>query len=521
MTYGGVSLSPVPIMTLAKDTFSNKDGRIGQKYSMTLNGTLSTAPTLAGGLPNIDSLQDSLIAAFASDGQKFELSCGGSVMMVCYPKLVGPISFQPSNNNWYFTTPYTIELEFEDYRGDDNKPYVEQASESWSVEFIEDSPQYCLELSGVTNQTPGYYYGKDCNYIMMRVSHSLNAVGQQHFIDLYGTGTGVSGAVVGTGVTGYLQKDAWQYARDWCTGRLGFDETVIQDSGTLNLGITGVSGVARYGTYNHMRGVTRSETQGTYSVDENWIVTMSGSGNTYSGDLRATEDFTINVEQTIENPLTAVSVQGQIQGWETKQYGITPGDFLVTETKMQAAELYWSTILLRILPRAQLYYQQVASGTLNVLPMAKTVGYSPSKGTISYNYSYDDRPSNCISGALSESITVDSNYAVDVFASIPILGRPSHLTQDLGIYTNPTLTVTVECTMPPATGCGLSGLMAGIPRTQVNSLLCDFQTDLTGHYDSVYVIENKEVWLPKVGKYTRTMGWLYTLCSGSSFTGVC
>jgi hypothetical protein len=509
MTYGSYNFSPVPFITLNKENIVNKEGILGTKYVITLNGTLSTSPTLNGGIENVDSLQDSLMAGLNQNGLRFELKCGSTSLLVCYPK-INFINFSTSTNNWVYTTPYTIELEFEDYSSVSNAPYIDECNETWNVEFVEESSKYTLELSGVTDQEAGYYYDKDCNYIILRVNHSLNAVGQQNY---YNTGTGI---------TGVLEKDAWQYARDWCIDRLGFDSGILQDSGVLNLRITGAGGIASYYPYNHMRITSRSETQGSYSVEENWLIALSGSGDSYSGSLRANEDFNVDIAQQQEDDMTQATIQGTIQGWETRDYGTNPDDFSITESKIQSAEAYWNIIKMRLLPRVQLYTQGISNRSINVLPIAKTVGYLPSKGVINYSYTYDDRPILNISGALAEMITIDHNLATDVTASLPIIGRTAGaIVQSMNTYTNPTLTVNVECTMPRSTGTGLAGLMANIPRTQVNELLCQFQADLTGNWASVHVTDNKENWIPTTSRYSRTITWLYTLCSGNIFSGVC
>lgn len=517
--YGSYGFSPVPFINLSQETISNKDGRIGTKYSLTLTGTLSALPDSAGGISNVITLQDNLRAAFAQDGLKLELACNSTPLLVCYPKLSGPIVFSTSNNNWVYTTPYTIELEFEDFFDEDNSPYIEQSSETWNVEFVEDSPKYTLDLSSATGsiQTSGAgsYYGEDTNYIMLRVTHNLNAVGQRHFNDLSGV----------TGLTGVVEREAWEYARDWCIGRLGLDSGVLQDSGVLNLNITGLGGTASYYPYNHMRGTSRSETQGSYSVDESWLVALSGTGDVYSGALRATEDFEISVVESAEDDLTQCSIQGTINGWESRSYGAGisgVSDFRISETKIQAAEAYWTNIQPRLYSRCQLYAESTASRNLNILPLTKTVGYSPSRGSINYNVQYNDDPRvRFISGALSESISMDHNLATDVIASLPIPSRlAGPIIQGMNTYTSPTLTFNVEVNMPHSTGTGLVGFMEGIPRTQVNSFLCQVQADLTGSYSGVYVIDNKEGWSPP--KYTRSVTWLYSLCdSGTIFSGVC
>lgn len=539
LTYGSFSLSPVPFINLSQETISNKDGRIGTKYSLTLTGTLSALPDSAGGISNVITLQDNLRAAFAQDGLKLELACNSTPLLICYPKLSGPIVFSTSNNNWVYTTPYTIELEFEEFRTEhtvgSNSPYIEQSSETWSVEFVEDSPKYTLDLSSATGSIQesgsGNYYGYDTNYIVLRVTHNLNAVGQRYYIDSSGSGsidldpgTGVSGVPTGIGLSGYLYKEAWEWARDWCIERLGLNSGILQDSGVLNLNVTGDSGVISYYPYNHMRGVSRSETQGSYSVDESWLVALSGTGDTYSGALRATEDFEISVIQSAQDDITQCSIQGTINGWESREYGSGisgVADFSISETKIEAAEAYWTNIYPRLYSRCQLYAESTASRNINILPLTKTVGYSPSRGSINYNIQYDDRPGNYISGVLSETITMDHNLANEVTASLPIMGRQAGaIIQTMNTYTNPTLTFNIEVTVPRETGTGLIGFMSGIPRTKVNTFLCQVQADLTGNYDYVYIIDNKEAWSPP--KYTRSVTWLYSLCStGTIMSGVC
>jgi len=357
MFYGSYQFVPVPFITLNQSEISNKDGRIGTKYTLSLDGTLSTAPADSlGGIANVDTLQDNLRAAFAQDGLCFDLKCGDTTLLKCYPKLAGPIVFQPTNNNWVYTTAYTIELEFEDFYSENNAPYVEQASEEWNVEFAQDTSNYNIALSGVSGQVSGLYYSNDVNPTFWRITHSLSAVGQSHFTHTTG------------GITGTRPKEAWEYARDWCIGRLGFDSGVLQDSGVLNLNITGVSG---YELANHIRATTRSETNGSYSVNESWLAAVSGSGAL----LGAIEDFNVEVNQSAEDDFTQLSVNGLVQGIETISYGTGLNQFSITKTKMESAEDYWASIQTRILPRAQLYAEDAgASRTLNIIPLVKTVG---------------------------------------------------------------------------------------------------------------------------------------------------
>ena len=105
---------------------------------------------------------------------------------------------------------------------------------------------------------------------------------------------------------------------------------------------------------------------------------------------------------------------------------------------------------------------------------------------------------------------------------MPIIGRTAGaIIQSMNTYTNPSLNLTIECVMPRPTGTGYAGLLGGRPTTQVNALLCDFQTNLTGEYNSVHVINNKETWNPIDGRYMRNMGWILSICSGSIYQNPC
>ena len=43
-------------------------------------------------------------------------------------------------------------------------------------------------------------------------------------------------------------------------------------------------------------------------------------------------------------------------------------------------------------------------GALNPEPLSNNIGYNITEGTVVYNYTYDDRPVNCYTGALVETI---------------------------------------------------------------------------------------------------------------------
>src|SRR5690606_3496765 len=137
-----------------------------------------------------------------------------------------------------------------------------------------------------------------------------------------------------------------------------------------------------------------------------------------------------------------------------------------------------------------------------------------------YTYEYDDRPCNFVTGALSEVITINDNDPTDVFASLTVLGRAAGpILQDIGTVTAATREVSIELVMAIPTGCdsGNCGvLITSSPRNQVNNLLCCLEGELTDAYNQVFKSQDTSSWSPKTGRYTRTVQWTYTNCSGDA-----
>jgi len=318
-----------------------------------------------------------------------------------------------------------------------------------------------------------------------------------------------------TGCSTY-DKEAWEEAKDYVVSKLstGADAAFYEhlaETGVMNLS------VEDFTSYNHARTVNKEVDAGMFSVTETWLVMDSGAG--IPGN--ALEDFTITTNKAIDNGMTAVTVEGSIQGVETRDYGSDSGDFLVSETKYQAASGYWAIVKTRLPCRATLIHTNFVAGennirALNSAEVSRQIGHSPTKGVITYSYTYDDRPSNCITGAYTEMITVIDNNKTDVFAEIAVLGRQAGpVLQDVNTVTATTREVHIELITPPAEGC-TAALLQTIPNNvaaDVVTLLTGFQDELTTAYDQVFKHLDTESWSPKDGRYNRQVGWTYQSCS--------
>ncbi len=505
MTYGDYSFSPVPMMKFTKD-FIKTPGQenIGANYMVTLTGNLVSYEV--GGYINVDALQFDLRTELDDDGKLFHVQCSGSDILKCYPRIKS-IQFDTSNDNWVFTCPYTIELEY-DYEiteacefdegfgeGFDIcsegvetafSDYISELTETWEAEFADDKSHFSITLPSGGGMT-------DANPIFLRLNHTVSARGKAVY------------------ASGGLTMQAWQQARNAVMPLLGYDSTRISNSGIFNINVT------NYGAFNHMRTNSTSETDGTFSVNESWLVCNSGTG--IPG--QALEDFTIEIRQTIDNDRLSVGVNGSIQGLEQRTYGNGPGDFSITKTKYSSAEDYWAIVRNRLYYRCKYALENGYSGVraLNLNAIASTIGHQPPNGIITYSYDYDNRPSNCVPSALSEVITVTDNNPTDVFASIQVIGRGlGPILQNMNTTTAATREVSVEVVMPAGEGCLTSGstaLLATNPKTAVyNNLIAGVYSDLVSTYGSgnVFKHQDTESWNPKEGRYSRSIGWTMTLC---------
>ena len=520
MTYGDYQFSPVPFINVTKEYNTTEDGQhLSATYNLTLTGTLTPlgTPQATAGYKRVDALQDELREAFAVDGGRLRVECNGNEIMECYPT-VKSITFDTSNDNWVFTTPFTIELQYhaEPWDNDDDVDNFDASgtglfgaistySDSWDIEFVPENGKYEWNLSD----------GLDASPWVLRLTRNLNATGLRRFVPDANPASGV------------VETQAWEEARSFVAGKLLLENEVAPGENSEDwkerFGNMYVHSwdmdVDQFERFNHVRTINIDETAGSYGVTETWLV-MNPSGDGVNG--RATEDFTVTVANSATAGLTTITVEGTIQGLEERNYGnttaLTPNsnDHIV-EFAYNNASGYWSEVSGRLYNRA-VFAAETLSPNLNADALTSSVGHNPSKGVITYSYTYDNRPCNFISGALSENITISEDNPTDMFASLFVLGRAKGpILQDLGTISAATRSASIEVVMAPPTGCdGCSDvnlMLAAAPGEAVDEFLCCLETQLESVWDQVYKSTDSESWNPKSGLYTRNVSWTMSQCT--------
>lgn len=478
VSYDSKQIIPAPFVSITKTYDRNEIGKkIGASYVLTVSGTLvanqgspasvaGSAPDwdenfwVASGYPDCENIdydarlaailrkQEALRCLFADDGKVFEIHpLDGSAPLMCNPKVIN-ISF--AEGLWVERCDYTITLEAERLYGNamctpddegDLDPFVSNQSEEWSIEF-NDVPQ---------NASVHHTF---------RVSHSVSATGKLAYE-----------------ADGSLAYQPWEYAKQWVDSKLGYDATKAQDG---NIGVP-----VSYSAYNHVRSENLNEDSGTYSVVETWILSTEA----------AIEDFTVTTRTSSQEGLTSVGIEGSVVGLETNTY-----PYAVSTSKYSAASTKWTSVESALLTRAQSY-----SGiTLNIDPATISVGKNPVAGVINYSYEYNNRPSNCITDALSEVITITDVGQGDVFAVIPIPGRAAGpILQDICTVTEKRRQLNIEVIMPVVDSCDFAEWMAGKP--SVTTIVDAVEPTGT----KVFGGPPTETWVPNTGRYSYSREWTY------------
>jgi hypothetical protein len=481
VSYNGQKLIPAPLVSISKDYQTTGDGRqIGAVFSIVVQGTMvawkgspnsdgvfhttSGYPadedvSAASRLASIITKQQAIRALFSTHGLSFEVqSADGSQPLKCNPRI---LRIEVPEGQWYETAPYTITMEADriyPLQEDNFSEYISSAEENWTIE---------------TNEVPeNEHISRTYN-----LSHTVAAQGKRFYDE-----------------TGTLVKPAWQQARTFVLGRLGFDSQIALSSGVNNL-------PSYYGGYNHLRSQTLDEEGGSFSVTETWILT-SGT---------ALEEFTVSKQTSLQDGLDRVTIEGNITGLEQRT-----SDLVLSTSKYTNALAKFATASGLAFSRAQTY----SNSSLNIIPNGQTIGRNPVAGTINYSFEYDNRPSNIISGCRSELISIFDTMAGDVFATIPILGRRrGPLLQDINTVTPTEKSLTIELFVDRAnfgnnTLTDIKNAFNNNPRVNPATSgqfknIVDAANPGNNGFSTVFTNPPQETWQPKTGQYSYSVSWVY------------
>ena len=557
-------IRPTPFIQISESVLKNKEGNFGITYSVTLTGTLiadrgtpyalNPATNSAFGFfdpahvpsnfvgpyglfddepissrpkpyrqqvgnKNASSMlskQRALRGLFAQEGQRIELSDiydNAGATIVCYPRL---ISTDFSEGPYVTTCTYTIILECDyllrENTGDDDQAFVDlegtyantgalRATNTKLIDLLNSSGTFFIEDYGEewgleADDAQGESVENPRSY---RISHSLNATGKTVY-----------------DWDGNITKPAWEQARDFVHTRLAAQPSGsypnvagLIGSGTVNL-------VDSYGGFNHVRTEQINVAGGTYSVSENWVLSSGTS----------TENYSMTTATSNSDPFINVSIEGAIKGLSQ----VPPdqlGNRVVTAVSgayAQALNKYNSIsssgqfgLTSDIYKRAN----NLVAVQLNSQPVSISIGTNQFTGDLSYSLSFNNRPTNLISGVISESIQVNDTYPGDVFAVISVLGRKTGpILQYIGGRTeykrDVSINLIMDYTKIPYSGDRRSLILkkpslVEPTASQIASLLQELSPQGEPGVRKYFISPPSESWTPKEGAYSFNISFTYEL----------
>ncbi len=573
---GTVILRPTPFVSISSSPIRNKTGHFGSNYTITLTGTIlphkgspivadgatagtflapysdSEGPISHGSKANSIIVKQNLIRElFAYDGMVMNIDTDyagnntsiianvslesinfeeGTYMDKCgYTVTLSATHLKDNLGNLFHdsmtnifantggfsgsfrdTTKSNINYILATYGG-----FVEDFTDDWSIE-VEES------LGETSNTDPFTYIPK--TYIVTR-------------------NTSAQGRTIYDGDQKY---EAWENAKNFLiksvlgsAGNLpsNYPDYVNTGSdlegGTFNFGDILLNLSTAYGGYNHSRTENINKTTGSVSITDRWVLLQTG----------AYENYDVSVESSNSDPFVAFNINGSIKGAtglsaQSTFYGGTNPETNPTPAANAIAK-YKTVSNNGLFDINSFIYKRVAAITnvaVNPQPLSISVSRNDFTGEISYAVSYNNRPLNIITEALNETISITDDYPGDLYATIPVIGRPTGpVLQYIGGRTEYRRTISINLQFDysdidrytPGTVTSQNkaqqlistrnSLLMSKPtlvdpiRSQINNLVSSLSPLNEPNIRKCFVDPPSESWEPRTGAYSLTINWIYEL----------
>jgi hypothetical protein len=303
-----------------------------------------------------------------------------------------------------------------------------------------------------------------------------------------------------------------------------------QDSGTLPSGKLNPTGYIE-ASKTYQESIDREA--GSYTLNVNYLLYATGDAG-----ANVIENVTVN-HDVGENGLNTVSVQGTIQGLNTSHTGSTDVTVFNENNAYHNAYARWSGISSNAGQHPDAYYYAKAiistgDAWLHPKELSKSFATDYAAGTITYNYTYDDRPPNLIPNAISESIQINDTYPGEIFSVTPVIGRSQPILQYLNSRSEYKRSLSINITLG-GTGDLYSNHVSGyMPFGNIRELLqSKFITSKPSvthqsYFNEIYQAANPvndptftiaggncfhsaptESWDPRTRNYTYNIEWTY------------
>jgi hypothetical protein len=491
--------------------------------------------------------------AFSRDGGLLEIISPGGVpgnsnTLKCRPRIT---SIDFTGGQYIGPNEYTItvEADFVYGLGDSateekstpkTKFNIVDSSENWSIEEDEEF-FYFTDVQSMSSGASSKAY---------RLSRDVSATGKPVF------GTSKDGKVYVKGGTQASPFDtsvgghAWQQARGYVLDKASTstENTLFQKAGELIAGNSTMAAVrsmkdtaskedtafnaldatevlnnsgssqafdSNWVIYNHLRTQQVDEKGGSFSISESFIIVDAKriSSSPFVTGAPATEDMTIDINESLDSSLVEISINGTVVGLETSSPQSSQDS---KETaRYDNAVAYFAQINdnLTMSTRAA---NLTGITITNTTPISKNIGRSPKDGSISYSYSFDNRPASCLSGAVSEDINISDTRPGNLVSETAVIGRSKGpILQFLGSNTASKRSLSINAVFSvDFTSAGFCSSLNTPASNLTNARALAQTVRPSSSTNTVYDTAENESWNPNTGSYTYNIEWTYECNSG-------
>ncbi len=501
---GGQIYNPIPLVSISSSPSENKIIHFGKNHTITLVGTILVGAdgkdtivdgggAVSGtGASKIISIQKAITKLVHKSNQ---LTVGA---MVYSGLTVQSIDFQ--EGIYVNTCAYTITINATKENADERGLHFDADTSAQSPSLLAYNLEDFNETFEITPDESFGYTSADGSAAFPRIQRLVRTV----------TATG---STIDTSNTSKRNSGlaAWEQANNYIYAFLGTGTNVYK-------GISSFLGSASVGTTNqfaadHSRVISIDKASGSATYTDTFVL--------LKGFTQAIETFEISSNDDASNPFVGATVNGTIKGisyWEQDNEWDT-SDANASDSPISNAQAKWTTIsnggACGIASEMYKRANSAVGVTLNARPLSVSVSANEVTGEVTYNASYDNRPTNYFTNAISENVTVSDTSPGDQYAVIPVIGGSTgpilQFTFGRTEYRR-SLSIDIQFDFK---NIGYSGnsLVGSPSRTEpykstLRGLIESYEPSTNGA-STWYLSPPSESWSPLDGRYSLTLEWVY------------
>ena len=499
----GQIYNPIPLVSISNAPSENKLLHFGKNHTITLVGTIlvgagakDTVVSGGGGSASGSGAEKILqIQKQIKDlvHKSNQLTVGA---MVFSGLTVQSIDFQ--EGIYVNTCPYTITInatkENSDVRGSQFDTNTTVQSPNPAGYDLEDFN----ETFEITPDESFGYTSADGSSAFPRIQRIVRTV----------TATG---ATVDTSNSTTRQSglSAWERANNYLYAHIGDDAY----KGIQSFLTDAANGTQNSFAADHSRVISIDKAAGSATYTDTFVL--------IKGFTQAIETYEISSSDDSGNPFVGASVNGTIKGmsyWEQYNEWDT-ANANASDSPISNAQAKWNAIsnggACGVSSEMYRRANSAVGVTLNARPLSVSVSANEITGEVTYNASYDNRPTNYFPNSISENITVSDTSPGDQYAVIPVIGGSTgpilQFTFGRTEYRR-SLSIDIQFDFKNV-GYSANHLIGSPSRTEpykstLRGLIETYEPSTNGA-STWYLSPPSESWSPLEGRYSLTLEWVY------------